>query len=1088
MKRPKSIFLAVLLYICAMALIGQDGGEFHQVLSVENGLPQNSVLSLDQDELGYLWIGTQSGLSRWNGVDVLQYPRSGVDPFTQGFIRLIIKDYWNRLWIVTQNNKIFQYIAEEDRFLDSGINREIQEGDITQLISDPRRERILLCTNQGGVYQWKPYEELPSHIVTLQDNTIHDFFLHENDLYLGTEKGWFTLRNENTIALGNVFPPPWMGLTNYPIYDLLSTDGTLYAARGEMGLTAYYPGSSRDYRHISDNPVYMLEVDHRGNLICVDRDQTIRTYNVEENIFQNIQRLNFHPMAIKTLQTGQVILGAQARGVWMADPYLLASQNWSSDEGKSDVMSIVEGQDGWIWLGTYNAGIYRWNPRSNEEEYFTVESGHIPSNRIKHLFMDSRSRLWASSYDRGFFLIDQETGYCCEDPEKFAIPREMPFERVNHITEDKLQRLWLSTESGLYIFAPSSQELISLSDELNSTQLGQFSWASLRDSSGNIWVGQEHQLLQLDSNAQIKAAIGIEQCWFLMENSHGLIFAASPGGLMVLSHEGLSIPLPVLEETLSGLSVYAVQEDQVGNHWITTNKGVFWWNQQQGHIRQYTDKDGLLSQEFNLYSVEAFSEGSIALGNIKGVHIIDPSEVIYYPHGPRIYLDEIRIDNLSLADHYQVDDRHSRVLHPSYLTELVIHPNEKFLTLGFSSMDFHYRENTIQEYRLLGFNNQWIDVSEEHKVNLVNLPPGEYQFQLRAQNQSSLYSDIRTLDISVLPPFHQTLWFQFMMVVIIIVITTLIILYIKKLNLEIDRRTLAEKQYSQLNNNLEDEVLKRTDELTQAMDQLKRTQQQIIEQEKMSSLGQVVAGVAHEINTPLGVAVLSNSIIVDRIKSLKRAFTHEYLTKEDLADSIEDLEKASERMGFNLDRAASLVTNFKQVAVEKNLRELMDFDLCSTIQSLINSLYNEFKRKQIQVVPHLPPSMLIKSYPGDISQVLTNIIMNSLEHGFDQKDSKQSLISLFLEKEDGLVLLRVRDNGRGMTEEVKKKIFEPFYTTNRHGGGTGLGLNIVYIIVREKLKGTIEVESSPGQGCEFLIKLPKELPDEIIPSETEPQK
>lgn len=303
-------------------------------------------------------------------------------------------------------------------------------------------------------------------------------------------------------------------------------------------------------------------------------------------------------------------------------------------------------------------------------------------------------------------------------------------------------------------------------------------------------------------------------------------------------------------------------------------------------------------------------------------------------------------------------------------------------------------------------------------------------------------------------------------------IVNLFTLFSGRIAAEMERQE-KEDALIKLNSELESKIEERTYQLSVSLEKLKRAQDKFIEQEKMASLGGLVAGVAHEINTPLGVAILCNSNINEHALKLQRKVNEGALTKSELLQSTDAIVESSDALTMNLNRAANLVADFKLVAVERNSDDLSTIELNSWFNSLLSSLQVLTKKRHIEITfNQLPCSLTVETIPSKLAQVVSNIVTNAVNHAFDDASESPSIdISLIDELEQ--LIIEIKDNGVGMNKELLSHIFEPFYTTKRSSGGTGLGLNIVYSIVNGVLNGEIEVKSSPKEGSAFIIKLPK---------------
>ena len=274
-----------------------------------------------------------------------------------------------------------------------------------------------------------------------------------------------------------------------------------------------------------------------------------------------------------------------------------------------------------------------------------------------------------------------------------------------------------------------------------------------------------------------------------------------------------------------------------------------------------------------------------------------------------------------------------------------------------------------------------------------------------------------------------------------------------------------------LTNELENRVQTRTQELQKSLDTLHRAQSQLVESEKMAALGSLVSGVAHEVNTPLGNAVTGSSIIRGECQELLKMMDNGTLKKSILSDKLMHLEEASRLLSKSVTNAADLIKSFKKISVDQSLEAKREFDPQAYINEVFLTFRNKLKQVPVSVDIVCKEKIVLNSFPGAFAQIFNNFIQNSIMHGFEHKVDNANIRVEIYTKEDKLCIVYT-DNGGGADESIKKKIFEPFVTTKRNAGGTGLGLNIVYNIVTQKLLGTLLFDSELKKGVKFTIIIP----------------
>jgi len=259
-------------------------------------------------------------------------------------------------------------------------------------------------------------------------------------------------------------------------------------------------------------------------------------------------------------------------------------------------------------------------------------------------------------------------------------------------------------------------------------------------------------------------------------------------------------------------------------------------------------------------------------------------------------------------------------------------------------------------------------------------------------------------------------------------------------------------------------------ELSSTLQLLKATQDDLVRREKMAGLGDMVAGVAHEINTPIGVSLTAATFLERKTNEIAVETANGYLTRSALDSFLSTAKETSRIITSNLGRAAELISSFKKVAVAQTSEEKGEFRVEQYIHDLLLNLRPALKKTKISVVVECDNTLAITSYPGAFSQIFTNLIMNTIIHGFTPE--QLGTIIIRIRKEDGNVFIEYSDDGAGIPPNNIQKVFEPFFTTSRNRGGTGLGLHIIYNIVTQKLNGTITAESIEGKGVKFTIRFP----------------
>lgn len=280
----------------------------------------------------------------------------------------------------------------------------------------------------------------------------------------------------------------------------------------------------------------------------------------------------------------------------------------------------------------------------------------------------------------------------------------------------------------------------------------------------------------------------------------------------------------------------------------------------------------------------------------------------------------------------------------------------------------------------------------------------------------------------------------------------------KQLQIEVEQRTR--------------ELQESNDELETSLENLRKTQNKLVESEKLASLGSLVAGVAHEINTPVGIGVTGTSHLKYLNDEISSKYINDEMSEEDFNEYLKSSSDLVKIINSNLNRTADIVKNFKQVAVDQTSEQKRIFKVKEYIRGVLISIESLLKNKNIKIEVQGDESLEVVSYPGFFAQIITNLISNSAIHGF--KDLNEGNIFISIKKENSFLSFEYKDNGVGISKDNLNRIYDPFFSTNKENGGSGLGLNIVYNIVTMNLGGSIDCSSKLNEGTQFKVKIPIE--------------
>jgi signal transduction histidine kinase len=537
------------------------------------------------------------------------------------------------------------------------------------------------------------------------------------------------------------------------------------------------------------------------------------------------------------------------------------------------------------------------------------------------------------------------------------------------------------------------------------------------------------------------------------------------GTLWMLARDGLYRLQPSASGVEFERQIEATAVPQgLGDQLVVDGEGVVWtgrvrFDPRARRWQALGPADGLDVANQVWGASRAMGDGQIVFGTSTGFVLLDPSRFRPWAFNPQVVLGTVEADGVAL---------------PREPWGWRVPAGTRRLAIGFSGLDYSDPTAVRYRYRLEGQAGGWIAAdASQPTATFGGLWPGDYVLVVEATNRVGDWSPhALVLPLRVEAMFWQTPAF---------LLAALLLLLLAIAGLLRWREALAAKRALRLRALVDlrtAELVQARDDAEAALQELRGTQGKLVEAEKMASLGQMVAGVSHELNTPLGNALVVSSTLHEQAQVIARAVEEGRLKRSDLDGFLSVLGEGSQLVVRSIGRAHELVSSFKQVAVDRSGSKRRRFDLGTVVREALEMEAPVLRHARFRVALHVPDGIAMDSYPGAISQIVGNMVNNAAMHAFDEEaEGTLRIEAVRIGKAEGTeVVLSFADDGRGMDEAVRRKVFEPFFTTKMGRGGTGLGLNIVYNLVGQLLAGSISVESRPGEGTRFELRLPLVAP------------
>lgn len=1087
---------------------------FHR-FGPEQGLVSQELSSVARDSKGFVWVASYAGLFRYDGYRFIQYVHDpdNENSLSGNRLRSVVVDRMDRVWVGTESNGVTMYDPASNTFLRFGNDpedadsyfagqtlfiQELPDGSMMFMVfgdglvrllpdletieryrndpADPTSLSSNLClaadVDSGGNLwvgclggslqrfdQTTRTFESAREVFSLETNAPLDrvsvvLFDQDDTLWLGTDGIGLMQKTAESNVLTHFAPNTAAVPLSADFVTSLMEDenGDLWVGYRDAGVEVvdWEDRSVRRIEHVpgrdsslSSNNTFSIVQDNNGLVwiptwgaglnVANPRNTDVRVYESDPGT-SGVFSSNSEVRLLLELADGRLLMTSRDKKPTIfkrVGDQLLLEKNLQLPPGDSPpvwIFSAMQDRSGRVWIPTVGRGLYTYDL---DTDIVSLVSGTEGWNLVS-IFQDSNGTIWTSEFSRGILTIDPDTQKL--QPVSGGISGVAPQDLgpVLDMLESADKTIWMGTRSGVFKLSPDRRELTrvqSMSEDNNQDRM-RSARAMAMDKAGRLWIAGE-------------------QIAYTTEP-----FASEPR--FIFPFDGTDY---------RGTNANTVLEDKEGRMWFTTSEGVLAYDPDSRQSMLFDDSTDM---PLNVpdKGAQLMSTNELVFTGVRRLTIVSPAMF-----ERQKALQPPAITRLIVGGRDAYD--YSEALDSSF-APIEITPEDRDFTVEYASLSPIDAASYTYAHRLEGFDRDWIltDITRR-SATYTNLSPGAYTLLMNVFDQNGRSSPTPSrVSFEVLPAFYQTLWFKALVAALALLI--LFAIYRARLAvLEASQRRL-EQQVVERTHKIErqkTELAERNTRIEQTMTELKETQGKLIQSEKLAALGGLVAGVAHEVNTPIGLVVSGASQIESETTKIKDKFDAQKITKSDLEQYL-DLSGDLGRLTLkNAQKAADMIKSFKLVSADQSSQQIADIQLVSYLRDVMISVKPLLMEKGHQSSVNGDENIRLLINAGALSQVITNLVTNAVTHAF--KPSEAGKISVEARQSPNAVTIAVTDNGCGISEIHQNKIFDPFFTTKRGQGNTGLGLHIVHNLVHGALKGTIDYQTSEDGGSIFTIVIPK---------------
>ncbi len=1036
--------------------------QFEQITSIQ-GLSNNTVYDITQDNDGYIWIATREGLNKFDGQVITTYYQKDYPGIPGNFIEQVLVTSGGKLLVGTQKG-VCVYNKESDNFSQL-LYQGASMGDLYRILELSSGE-LLISTNLGLFLINEGFE-----VQEVSDQSFYDLCEYQTGIVWGLYNDEIVIMNTE----GEVIRRYSDDSGTFEGFDLSSSNverlykdsrGVLWLCTKRNGIGYYDQESDCFYclklqqgvNPIEDNFVRIINEDYLGRL-WIGTESGLYIYDVEKENF-TFYGQNFIPYdkglndkaiySIFRSRDNLMWIGTYFGGVNYTNLLQRGFYRIYADGGKerlsgNAISEIIETSSGKLWIGTEDGGINIFDQQKGTFEYLRHNPGDprsLSSNNVHALEEDEQGNIWIGTFLGGLNKYNSRTKKI--EPVPLIPPEEDMKQDVYSkslfsILIDSKKRVWVGSLEGLYLREKPDGEFRIWSPEYF---LNNFVYNISEDQAGDLWVCTYNRgIFRIDSEMNITSyQVGgkydirsnrIVSC--LVASEKEIWFGTVEGGLILYNTENDSFKSYTETDGLPDNTVYAIVQDRDGNIWVSTNRGISMFDPESGVFTNYTENDGLIGNQFNFKSGLMTSEGIIYFGAVNGLTYFDPRKLRKDTIVPDLHFTDLKIFNNPVKV-----GKDNILKYPiDYQGEIDLKHQHKVFTIDFVGINYIAPRKTVYAYYLEGLEERWNYVGNKQSATYTNLSPGKYIFHLKATNSDNMTASAeRRLIINVSPPFWSSLWGFIIYAVLLLSVTFFIIRF---------------------------SMMRQKEKMKIRLANMEKEKNEEISRHRLNFFTYI----SHEFKTPLTLIIAT----LDHI-----------MNYEDILPKFKDYGIVMRKNAMRLLFLINQLMEFRKIETDHAAIKFNRGEIIGFIRSTFMTFKPLMQNKSVKWNFTSNEESYIVYFDADkLEKILTNLISNSCKSfkepgtiNVDVRIAERNHLAdpSGMNEKNGSITITIVDDGPGLPPEKLNQVFEPFRVSDTSDSlSSGIGLSLVKGLVKQ-LGGQIMITSPQKGGTSVIVQLP----------------